>query len=133
MNPDLWNGLSRRERQILELVVARGEATAVEITEGIADAPSHSAVRALIRILEQKGRLKSRKEGKRKVYAPSVPVATVKRSALCNLLGAFFGGSVERAVTALIDESDTELSDAELERLETMIREKREKGGRRDA
>jgi predicted transcriptional regulator len=119
---------SRRERQIMRIVYQMGTATANEITERMPDPPSHSAVRAMIRILESKGHLTHRKDGVRHVYRSTRSAKTVRRSALKRMLETFFGGSVEQAVSALISSSDRGLSDEELNRLETLIHSKR-KGG----
>lgn len=106
-------------------VYERGEASAAEIGAAIEDPPSNSAVRALIRILVEKGKLKVRREGKRNVYAPTTSASVAKLSAARNLLRTFFGGSMEQAMTTLLSEKDFELSAEELARLEELVREKR--------
>ena len=116
---------SRRERQIMDVIYARGEATAAEIAEAITDAPSYSAVRALLRILEEKGALKHREDGPRYVFMPTEPHAKASRSALKGVLQTFFEGSLANAVAALVDTKDGQLSADELKRLETIIQQAR--------
>jgi BlaI family transcriptional regulator, penicillinase repressor len=115
--------LSRRERQIMDIIYARGEATAAEVTEGLPDAPSYSTVRALLRILEEKGVLKHREDGPRYIFAPTVPRAKASKSALTRVLNTFFEGSLANAVAALVDTKDTKLSAEELKRLEAIIKQ----------
>lgn len=114
--------LSRRERQIMDIIYARGEATALDVTEAMADAPSHSAVRALLRILEEKGVLKHREEGKRYVFLPVEPRDKASRSALQQVVQTFFSGSLSNAVAALVDGRE-KISPEELKRLEAIIKE----------
>jgi len=125
MSVDEFERLSMRERQIMLAVYERGEASAAEIGAAIEDPPSYSAVRALIRILVEKGKLKVRREGKRNLYTPTTSTSVVKLSAARNLLRTFFGGSIEQAMSALLSEDDFEMSAEELERLEALVREKR--------
>ena len=115
--------LTRRERQIMDIIYARGEATAAEVAEGLADAPSYSTVRALLRILEEKGVLKHREDGPRYVFAPTVPREKASKSALNRVLDTFFEGSLANAVAALVDAKDGQLSAEELQRLETIIKQ----------
>src|SRR6266850_7398208 len=103
--------LSRRERQILDILHARGGATAAEVRAAMPDAPSYSAVRALLRILEAKGHAKHRREDLRYVYLPKESKERVSRSALKRVLTTFFGGSVDQAVAALLEAADTELTE----------------------
>jgi predicted transcriptional regulator len=118
--------LSRRERQILDVVYAKGQVSAAEVQEELADAPSYSTVRALLRIMEDKGYLKHAKDGNRYLYSAAQKHQGVEKSALQQVLQTFFGGSVERAVTALLSSSDTQLSDEELERLAALIEQAKE-------
>jgi BlaI family transcriptional regulator, penicillinase repressor len=118
--------LSRRERQVMDLVYERGRATAAEITAGLPDPPSYSAVRALLRILEEKGHLRHEADKLRYVYMPTVPRDQASRSALRNLVRTFFEGSATQAVAALLDQAS--LSDADLERLAQLIDEARKEG-----
>lgn len=113
--------LSRRERQIMDVIYARGEATATEVTEALEDAPSHSAVRTLLRILEEKGVLKHREDGKRFVFLPVEPQEQASRSALQRVVQTFFKGSLSSAVAALVDGTE-KLSPEEFERLEAIIK-----------
>ena len=113
--------LTRRERQIMEGVFARGEATAREILEGIPDPPGYSSVRKLLGILVEKGRLKQRSEGKRLVYSPTQTRGKAARGALQKLLDVFYDGSVEEAVSGLISLKRKELDPEQLERLAAMI------------
>ena len=113
--------LSRRERQIMDIIYRLGEATAAEVMENLPDPPSYSAVRALMRILEEKTHLRHRQEGPRYVYTPTVPLDVAKQSALKHVLSTFFEGSVSQAVAALLDLGRDDLTDAELERLARLI------------
>jgi predicted transcriptional regulator len=115
--------LSRRERQILEIIYARGEASALEVHAAMADAPSTTAVRTLLRILEAKGHIKHRVEGMRYIYRPSRPRGRAGRSALRRVLRTFFDGSLEKAVAAHLGDPAADLSGEELERLAAIIRE----------
>jgi BlaI family transcriptional regulator, penicillinase repressor len=113
--------LSRRERQIMDVLYRRGSATAAEVQQNIPDAPSYSAVRALLRILEEKGHVKHSYDGPRYVYAPIVSRPVAQKSALRQLVKTFFDGSTSNAVAALLDMSGKELSESELERLAEMV------------
>src|SRR5580698_9974893 len=97
---------SRRERQIMDLIYAQGEATASDVQQALPDAPSYSAVRALLRVLEEKGFLKHRQDGLRYVYLPTEPREKASRSALKNVLKTFFAGSLANAVSSLVDARD---------------------------
>lgn len=119
------HALSRRERQIMDAIYARGEATAAEVGEALPDAPSYSAIRALLRILEDKGVLTHRQEGARYVYQPTEPVEKASRSALHQVVTTFFEGSVANAVAALVDAKDAKLPPEELDRLEEILRQAR--------
>lgn len=120
--------LSRRERQIMDVVYARGEASVAEVLAGIPDPPSYSAVRALLAILVNKGHLRHRSEKGRYIYAPVRKRATAGRSALRRVLDTFFEGSLEQAVAALLDGADSRLSQADLDRLEQLIQQARNEG-----
>jgi BlaI family transcriptional regulator, penicillinase repressor len=120
-------GLSRRERQIMEVLYQRGSASAAEVREAMADAPGYSAVRAMLRVLEDKGHVKHQAEGLKYVYVPVINRDKAKRSALKNLLDTFFGDSPEQVVAALLDVSAKRLTREELDRMAEMIeRAKRE-------
>ena len=120
--------LSRRERQIMEIVYRKGNATAAEVHEAMPDRPSYSAVRALLRVLEAKGPLRHRQDGPRYVFSPTVPRDRARRSALQRVVGTFFAGSVTDAVAALLDLESARLDDDELERLSTLVAEAQQKG-----
>src|SRR6478609_3097898 len=113
--------LSRRARQILDILYERGQATAAEVQAALPEPPSYSAVRALLRILEDKGHVRHQQDGPRYVYLPTIARENAKRSALRHVLRTFFDGSAEQAISALLDESSTKLSPAELDRLARMI------------
>jgi BlaI family transcriptional regulator, penicillinase repressor len=119
--------LSRRERQIMDIIYQRGQATASEIRAQMADAPSYSTVRTLLRVLKDKGHVLQRSDGPRYVYSPTVSPQKAKRWALERLVSTFFSGSAEAAVTTLIDMHSTRLSRAELDRLAALIRAAKEK------
>src|SRR5919106_6368802 len=98
------NDLSRRERQIMDVLYTNGRATAAEVQLAMPEAPSYSAVRAMLRILEEKGHVRHDQDGPRYVYLPTVPRENAKRSALRHMLHTFFDGSAEQAISALLDE-----------------------------
>src|SRR5262249_23107734 len=118
--------LSRRERQIMEIVYRDERVTAGELCERIPDPPSYSAVRALLRILEGKGHLRHQHEGTRYVYLPTMPKETARRSALKSLVETFFEGSTEKVVAALLGRE--EISELELARLSRLIGQARKEG-----
>jgi predicted transcriptional regulator len=118
--------LSRRERQIMDVIYQRGQATAAEVADAIPDPPSYSAVRALLRILEEKGFLRHEQQGLRYVFIPTVARDRARRSALKGLVKTFFDGSVEQTVAALI--GNQKLSGEELERLSKLIEQARKEG-----
>jgi BlaI family transcriptional regulator, penicillinase repressor len=123
-----FSGLSRRERQIMDIVYQRGKASAAEVREAMPDAPSYSAVRAMLRILEEKGHLKHQEEGLKYVYAPTVARDKAKRSAVQHLLDTFFNGSPEQIMAALLDVSSTRLTREELDRMSAMIEKAKKEG-----
>lgn len=118
--------LTRREREIMDILYRRGRATAHEVLEDLADPPSYSAVRALLRLLEERGHVKHALDGQRYVYAPAVARSDARKSALSHLVKTFFGGSVEDAVAALVDRS--KLSREELDRLSDIIERAKKEG-----
>jgi predicted transcriptional regulator len=120
--------LSRRERQIMDAIHARGQASVAEVREALPDPPSYSAVRALLNILEQKGFLKHREIGPRYVYFAAQARASAARGALKRVLQTFFDGSPEKAVAALLDVSDAKLSSEAWDRLAALIDQARQKG-----
>ena len=120
--------LSRRERQIMDVVYQRGQCSAAEILEALPDPPSYSAVRALLRILEEKGHLRHEQQGTHYVYLPTVNPEKARRSALQRLVETFFHGSASQAAMALLDLSGRDLSTTELDRLAGLIEDCRKEG-----
>lgn len=120
--------LSRRERQIMDVIYAHGAVSVQEVVDRIPDPPSYSAVRAMLRVLEEKGHVKHREDGPRYVYLPTVPRDEASRSALRQLVRTFFDGSAEQAAAALLDMSGSELSEEELDRLSKTIEQARKEG-----
>jgi len=120
--------LSRREREIMEILYGAEGLTAAEVRERMPEPPSNSAVRALLRILEDKGHVRHESRGPRYIFFPVVPRSRARRSAMKSLVETFFGGSPERAVAALIDESRPRLSADELDRLAELIATARKEG-----
>jgi predicted transcriptional regulator len=116
--------LARRERQVMEILYRRGEATAQEVMDDMADPPSYSAVRALLATMLEKGLISHRKDSRRYVYRPEVPEKKAKRSALKQLLSTFFEGKPEKLVAALLDPKDQQLSKEEIERIRSLIEPK---------
>ncbi len=112
----------------MDILYQRGKASAADVREAMEDAPSYSAVRAMLRILEEKGHVKHQAEGLKYVYVPSVARDKAKRSAVKHLMDTFFNGSPENVVAALLDVSSTKLSPDELERMEQMIARARKEG-----
>jgi len=125
------NQLSRRERQIMDIIYSRGTATAAEVRDALPDPPSYSAVRALLKVLEEKGVAQHVQDGPRYVYTATVKRDRVKNSALKHVMQTFFDNSTEHVVSALIDLKATRLTDAEYRRLKTLIDRARRKGGRK--
>ncbi|MYD87012.1 MAG: BlaI/MecI/CopY family transcriptional regulator [Acidobacteria bacterium] len=124
--PKTHRHLSRRERQIMDVVYQNGQATAAQVLGALPDPPSYSTVRALLRVLEDKGHLRHRRQGPRYVFRPTVPPETARRSALARVVQTFFDGSTQATVAALIDQSP--LSEADLDRLEALIDRARQEG-----
>lgn len=120
--------LSRRERQILDVLYRTGRATAAEVQQAMPQAPSYSAVRTLLRILEDKGHVRHEQDGARYVYMPTVAREQAKRSALRHLLHTFFEGSTSQAIAALLDEDARRLSPEDWQRLEAAIERARREG-----
>ena len=120
--------LSRRERQIMDIIYGLGQASVTQVRHGMSDAPSYSAVRALMRILEEKGHLKHTAEGKRYIYAPTASRKQASRSAVRRLLRTFFDGSTEQALAALLEVSRDGPTPEELQRLSTLIDNARKEG-----
>jgi predicted transcriptional regulator len=120
--------LSRRERQIMDVVYQLGEATTNDVLKELADPPSRTAVRTFLRILEEKGHLTHRSVGREFCYQPRQSVGTAGRSAVKRVLQTFFGGSIEKAVAIYLSDPQTDIPAEELKRLESLIREARKRG-----
>ena len=120
--------LSRRERQIMDVLYERGKASSAEVLESMPDPPSYSAVRAMLRVLEEKGHVLHEQDGAKYIYAPAVPREAARDSAMRRLVQTFFGGSAEQAVAALIDISRGDLDDAQLRRMSRLIEQARKEG-----
>jgi len=120
--------LSRRERQIMDIIYEMKEATVKQVLENLPSPPSYSAVRALMRVLENKGHLSHRKEGPRYIYSPLLSKDKARRRALQHLMKTFFDNSTENVVAALLDISEDDLSEEDLRRLMKLIDKAREEG-----
>jgi BlaI family penicillinase repressor len=120
--------LSRRERQIMDVIYKLGRATAAEVHERLPDQPSYSTVRAKLRVLEEKGVVSHQEQGPRYLYIPTTPRDKARRSALRHLVDTFFGGSAEQVVAALLDQSASKMSQQELDRLSRLIDQARKEG-----
>jgi predicted transcriptional regulator len=120
--------LSRRERECLDALYQRGQATVSEVIEALADPPSYSAVRATLNVLVEKGHAVHRQDGPRYVYLPAVPADAARNAAVSHLVTTFFGGSPEQAMVALLEMADTKLSRDELERLARRVQTARKEG-----
>ena len=121
-------GLSRRERQIMDILYQRGKASAADVREAMEDAPSYSAVRAMLRVLEEKGHVRHVEEGLKYVYVPTVAREKAKRSAVQHVMDTFFNGSPEQIVAALLDVSAARLTGAELDRMAALIEQAKREG-----
>jgi predicted transcriptional regulator len=126
----LAHKLSRREREMMDIVFRAGHATATEVMTAMADPPSYSAVRATLSILERKGFLRHESDGTRHVFHPTVDRERARRSALDHLLATFFEGSASQAVASLLERPTRRLSEDELGRIEQLIAEARTREGR---
>ena len=122
--------LSRRERQIIDILYRLGRATAADVMADLPGDPSYSTVRTQLRVLEEKGHVRHEDDGQRYVYSPALARGTVRRAALKHLVETFFDGSAEQAVAALLGSDGARLSDEELERIEQLIRKARKEGAR---
>jgi predicted transcriptional regulator len=121
-------GLSRRERQIMDFLYQRGRAAVGEVMEGIADPPSYSAVRAMLRTLEEKGHVTHVEDGRAYIYEPRVRKDAARQGALSHLLKTFFDGSTEKAVAALLDLKGQQLSREELDRVAVLVEHAKSEG-----
>lgn len=128
MSKQSHSNLSRRERQIMDILYRVNEASAVEVMGQLPKPPGYSAVRAMLSVLEHKGHIQHRKQGPRYVFRPVVPREQATKSAVKHLLNTFFDGSMEEAVAALISAKGSKLSDEELERITRLIEKARKEG-----
>jgi BlaI family penicillinase repressor len=128
MSPRTDLNLSRRERQIMDILFTQGRATAAEVQGALPDPPGYSAVRAMLRILEEKGHVRHEQDGPRYIYVPTVARDNAKKTAIRHVLRTFFDGSASQAISALLDDDASRLSNAELDRLARMI-DRARKGG----
>lgn len=120
--------LSRRERQVMEVLHRRGSGTVADIMRGLPDKATYSAVRSVLRILGEKRLVTYSEDGARYVYRPAVPTEQAREDVLAKVIDTYFAGSTEQAVTALLRMSDAELSDAELAALQSKVRDAKRKG-----
>ncbi|HVD91399.1 MAG TPA: BlaI/MecI/CopY family transcriptional regulator [Vicinamibacterales bacterium] len=117
--------LTKRERQIMDVLYKLGRATAAEIMDGVAGAPGYSTVRTQLRVLETKGHVRHEEQGLRYIYMPTVPRHSARRSALKHLVDTFFDGSSAKAVAALLGGEAARVTDEELERIARLVRDAR--------
>src|ERR1043165_6065848 len=122
------HALSRRERQIMDILYRRGRATAAEVNQDLSGEPHYSTVRTQLRVLEEKGHVRHAEEGLRYVYMPAVPRRAARKSALRHLVDTFFEGSAEQVVAALLGGEGARLSDDEIERIASLVAKARKEG-----
>lgn len=120
--------LSRRERQIMDIIYESNEATAAQVMDRLPNPPGYSAVRALLRVLEEKGHLSHKQDGPRYVFLPTLPREEARRNALKHLMETFFDGSTEKVVAALLNISEEELAENDYKRLSELIESARKEG-----
>ena len=120
--------LSRRERQCLDILFQRGQATVADVQEALADPPSYSAVRATLNVLVDKGHAQHKQDGPRYVYLPAIPAGSARTAAVQHLVQTFFNGSTEEAVVALLEHADTRVSRDAIDRLTRSIQSARKEG-----
>jgi len=121
-------GLSRRERQIMDILYRQGKASSSEVREQMEDAPSYSAVRAMLRVLEEKGHVRHQAEGLKYVFVPTLAREKAKRTAVKHVMETFFNGSPEQIVAALLDVASTRLTREELDRMSKLIENAKKEG-----
>ena len=130
MAASLHTVLTRRERQIMDVLFRRGRATASQVMQELPGGPSYSTVRTQLRVLEDKGHVRHEEEGPRYVYMPAVPRHAARKSALRHLVNTFFDGSTEKVVTALLGGEGTRLTDEELKRVADLVAKAQKEGPR---
>jgi BlaI family transcriptional regulator, penicillinase repressor len=128
--PSLHAVLTRRERQIMDILFRRGRATATQVMQELPGNPSYSTVRTQLRVLEEKGHVRHEEDGPRYVYTPAVPRHAARKSALRHLVNTFFDGSAEKVVAALLGGEGARLTDEELTRLAELVDKARKEGSR---
>lgn len=126
--PPTAHALSRRERQIMDVLYHRGRATVGEVLADLGDPPSYSAVRALLRVLEEKGHVRHEAEGRAYVYRPAVPRDRARQSAVRHLVRTFFDGSVAQAVAALLDPAGPRPSPEDLDHIACLVEQAKREG-----
>jgi predicted transcriptional regulator len=124
------SALTRRERQIMDILYKSGRATASEVMEALPGKPHYSTVRTQLRVLEEKGHLSHQEEGLRYVYMPAVPRQAARKSALRHLVDTFFDGSVEQVVAAVLGGEGSKLSEEELDRIAELVAKAKKEGSR---
>lgn len=127
-NREKDDGLSRRERQIMDALYRLGKASGPEIRDAMPNPPTYTAVRTQLTILQEKGHVKFERDGAKYIYEPVVPRDEMAKSVIANVVDNFFGGSVERVVATLVDNEEANLSDDDLARLSEIIENARRQG-----
>jgi predicted transcriptional regulator len=130
MAKNIHHALSRRERQIMDILYRKGRATAAEVMDDLSGEPNYSTVRTQLRVLESKGHVRHEEEGLRYVYLPAVPRRAARRSALRHLIDTFFDGSTEQVVGALLGGEASKLSDDELARIAELVAKAKKEGAK---
>jgi predicted transcriptional regulator len=130
MAKSLHSALSRRERQIMDILYRRGRATASEVMEELSGEPSYSTVRTQLRVLEEKGHVRHEEQGVRYVYIPALARRAARKSALKHMVDTFFDGSAEKTVAALLGGEGARVSEDELERIAELVANARKEGGK---
>ncbi len=125
MKKDQALNLSKRERQIMEIIYRRGSASAMDVLEDLVEKPNYSTVRALLRILEEKGQVRHEAKGQKYIFYPVIPKDSAVKSAVKNLLSTFFNNSAEEAIAALIEIEKTKITDNDFERISDIIEKAR--------
>jgi len=126
----LHASLTRRERQIMDVLFRRGRATAADVMAELPGEPSYSTVRTQLRVLEEKGHVRHEEDGVRFIYMPAVARHAARKSALRHLVATFFDGSVEKTVAALLGGEGASLTDDQIDRIAGMIEKARKEGGK---
>jgi BlaI family penicillinase repressor len=129
-NSGLPSALTRRERQIMDILYKRGRATASEVMEDLSGRPHSSTVRTQLRVLEEKGHISHQEEGPRYVYIPAIPRRAARKSALRHLVDTFFDGSAEQVVAAVLGGEGSRLKDQELDRIAELVAKAKKEGAR---